>query len=697
MANQLINRQDELLRKQAILQEARRTLKEEFVGLNEVIDKVVDAISSWYLFPDLQEKPVIVNLWGLTGVGKSSLVKRLSQLLQFEKRFYHFDIGEDGKGEYTIKTQLENIYDHENGFPVMLALDEFQHARTIDEAGIEMTERQHRIIWQLLDSGRFQIHRFSYGVSDLYNLMIDLNLHLMNGVKVTNGFVSEKAGLFRIRRMQNKVVDQADEKERKENIDLMFVPASYYEKIYDLARENFDSFLDVRAQLLELDGPGTVNFLREVLSFIKSPKEVDCSKGLVFVLGNLDEAYTMSKNLSSDIDADEFYRASLQINIPEIKDALQLRFRSEQIGRLGNTHIVYPSLSKKAFQAIIAMELDAIARKVHAAHGVTLKFQRSLHQLLYREGVYPTQGTRPVYTTIYQLVNARLGSLISEMITRSLTDCHIVFKASKKGVVCDFVHDGKRRHSVTFNQRFALDELRQSKCDDVQAITAVHEAGHAVLSVILMRSLPEVVYSTTAEVGNNGFSYTRYPWQYISRKEIIRRLAVTLGGHAAEELVFGKDNVTTGASGDVRSATEFAARLIRSCMMGSQIGHFNASSTLSQDSVFDHDHTVNREVREWLHQAMELARETLKQQETLLLQMANFLSDARELRKNQIKKMVAQFAVNFNMETLIENGDHLFYRNHLKQKVARPGSPKTERGALVHPEITLNMEKHSNA
>src|SRR5690554_6899887 len=109
MMNQLKQRQKEVLKKQEVLQQAKQTLKQEFIGIDNVIDDVVDTISSWYLFPDLQEKPLIINHWGLTGVGKSSLVNRLATLLEFDKQYYHFDLGEDGQSEYAVKQQLERI------------------------------------------------------------------------------------------------------------------------------------------------------------------------------------------------------------------------------------------------------------------------------------------------------------------------------------------------------------------------------------------------------------------------------------------------------------------------------------------------------------------------------------------------------------------------------------------------------------
>ena len=55
----------------------------------------------------------------------------------------------------------------------------------------------------------------------------------------------------------------------------------------------------------------------------------------------------------ADIDADVLHSFSKSINITTIKASLKRRFKPEQIARFGNIHIIYPSLSKKAYRTII--------------------------------------------------------------------------------------------------------------------------------------------------------------------------------------------------------------------------------------------------------------------------------------------------------------------------------------------------------
>jgi ATP-dependent metalloprotease len=58
----------------------------------------------------------------------------------------------------------------------------------------------------------------------------------------------------------------------------------------------------------------------------------------------------------------------------------------------------------------------------------------------------------------------------------------------------------------------------------------------------------------------------------ISKKELFSRLDVCMGGRVAEEIVFGEDSVTTGASNDLENATEIAKNMVRNYGMNEKFG-----------------------------------------------------------------------------------------------------------------------------
>ncbi|MBY5951604.1 hypothetical protein KUV23_11500 [Algoriphagus marincola] len=691
MTKQIHERQKEIIQKQEILDIAKDTLKQEFIGIDKVIDEVVDAISSWYLFPDLQEKPVVINLWGLTGVGKSSLINRLAQLINFDKKYFHFDLGEGESRDWNIKRKLEEIYENVNGYPIILALDEFQHARTLDETGKEIDKTASRIIWQLLDSGIFQISRHSYHLEELYDLMQKLRYLLKNGVCVSKGKVISKKEYF-IEQMdlKNQYMNYEDSEFKLDLSNVLFIPTSYYEAIFSLAKEQFSSKFEVGEILEELNGYGTIKYLFDIFTIGNSPKPVDCSKGLIFVLGNLDEAYTMSNNYNPDMDADEFHQQSMKINVPIIKRALKRRFRNEQIARLGNIHIIYPAFSKNSFRRIIDLELSKIQEKLFHHQKIKLEFDQTIHELIYKEGVYPTQGTRPIFTTIHQIVNTKVGRVFTEMILNNLFASKIVFRAIDDKIIVDYFQSEEKIHSLSILQQLNLENLRKNKQDDVQAITAVHEAGHAIISIILLHTVPEVIFSNTIEAGTAGFVYSKFKWNYISRKEITNRLALFLGGLAAEKFIFGEENVTTGAEDDIEKATNFITEMLKQSGMGKLPAAYHNKDLHSRNYIYDENDNLGKEAEAWISKALNLAENTLKEQEVLLLKMADYLSDNRTMNKEQLSQLLEKYAYNFEFETLIENGDLLFYRNQLKEKVEALSEKTGNILSMDSFEISLN-------
>lgn len=665
MTPMLQHRRQNLLLKQDILHQAKQILKHEFVGIDHVIDEVLDAVSSWYLFPDMQDKPVVINLWGLTGVGKSALVKRIAKLLDFEEKFFPFDLSDDENKSWMIKKQLENLTENVNGVPLILAFDEFQHARTLDDSGAEIDTKSLSLVWQLLDSGKLHVLRHNFRNTEVYLLIQKLSYLLEKGVHVENGKVTQGHELY-LNLMDNY---KNDNKSTAETPQISFVPKELHYDLYDMGNHRFDSELDLVNTLHSSTGSQIIELLIEIHASALSPKVLDCSKGLIFVLGNLDEAYTMNGNLNVDMDPDTFHEASLEITVPVIKKALQKRYRSEQIARLGNTHIIYPAFCKTTFQRLIRLELDKITTKIWSEHHIRVDFHASIHALIYSEGVYPTQGARPLLTTIHQIIKTKLGRVFTELILEGLSATRILFISREESIEIEYYDGESLLHTAVIQQPLTLGELRKCKQDDLQSIIAVHESGHAILSVVLLRILPEVVYSNTASADIGGFVHSNIKWKYISRHEILNRIAVHLGGKAAEHLVFGEDHSTTGSISDIEAATKLVTRLFKEYGMGRVPGAYKNEVSNSNEFIYDRTGSINKNAENYLNKAMNLAETTLKTYETLLLRMSDYLSDHRKLTKSELLAMINTYAPSFDTNQLIENVDLIYYRNRLKQKV----------------------------
>ena len=102
--------------------------------------------------------------------------------------------------------------------------------------------------------------------------------------------------------------------------------------------------------------------------------------------------------------------------------------------------------------------------------------------------------------------------------------------------------------------------------DDEKKLTAYHEAGHAIVGLLVPEHDP--VYKVTIIPRGRALGVTTFlPEQdrySHSKRRLESQLASLFGGRIAEELIFGKDNVTTGAANDIMRATEIARKMVTS-------------------------------------------------------------------------------------------------------------------------------------
>ena len=105
-------------------------------------------------------------------------------------------------------------------------------------------------------------------------------------------------------------------------------------------------------------------------------------------------------------------------------------------------------------------------------------------------------------------------------------------------------------------------------------ITAFHEAGHALISskVLPLEKLSKVTIIPTTK-GAGGYTLTiPEDTMYQSKEYLLNRIMVLLGGRAAEEIIFGKDKITTGAYSDLKHSTNMINNMITSYGMGESLG-----------------------------------------------------------------------------------------------------------------------------
>ena len=634
-----------IIEKKEKLFEVKAQLKTEFIGLEKIIDEVTDLLMPWFLFPDAQLRPTIINMWGLTGSGKTALVNRIIELLDYKRLYIQMDMGEfESDSASWIKSMFTDDLEFFHERPGVICFDEFQFARTINKEGNELGKDKLRVIWDMLDSGKINYIPYQ---NSYYMLRAELCLmNLMKcedkGVIIRNGIVEEKEKEFLD--TFSEFYFENNNRYGQEVDKLYFLSQDFIDGLFYLFNDDNMPRHKLKEQIEKRDLNGIQRMIVEGANRRNAVKQLDLSKSLIFVLGNLDEAYYMSHSLNPDISADELHESTCKINIAHIKNALKERFRNEQIARLGNNHIIYKSFTNQNFRDIIAQKLNALKLYVKQRFDFEIIFDESVIDVVYSEGVFPAQGTRPVFTTIKNLIEGNISKLVLEMITKNIQVTYVDWCYQDEKFNFRFKNsENKLLHEQEEKISLKIGALRKTDNINTQAHTAVHESGHAILAALTLKIIPSLVISKTASANSEGFCMVNMPEGLLTLDVLKKELIIGLAGYVAEKLVFGEGNTCSGVSQDIERVSEIANRAIKEYAMGNDPIFIRFASSNDNLAIL-HQQTHTEEALKLIRDCEKEAKSILEKNKLLLLKMSEFLTNNSRLEEKQILKMVCEFA-----------------------------------------------------
>jgi cell division protease FtsH len=170
------------------------------------------------------------------------------------------------------------------------------------------------------------------------------------------------------------------------------------------------------------------------------------------------------------------------------------------------------------------------------------------------------------------LLAARLGKRTVAMSEFENAKDKVLMGAERRSLV---MSDSEKKMTAYHEAGHALCALNEPECDPVHKATIIPR-GRALGMVM---SLPE------------GDRYSK------SKSKLLAELVLAMGGRAAEEVIFGADNVSNGASGDIKMATDQARRMISEWGMSTKLGMI-AYGDNSQEVFLGHSVTQNKNVSE---------------------------------------------------------------------------------------------------
>jgi cell division protease FtsH len=220
-------------------------------------------------------------------------------------------------------------------------------------------------------------------------------------------------------------------------------------------------------------------------------------------------------------------------------------------------------------------------------------------------------------------------------------------RANRRTVTMDEFERAKDKIMMGAERRSMVMDEKEKK------ITAYHEAGHAIVGLVVPEHDP--VYKVTIIPRGRALGVTMFlpegdRYSY-SKRWLESKIASTFGGRVAEEMIFGPDAVTTGASSDIERATELARNMVTKWGLSDKLGPLTYTEDQGEvflgRSVTQHKqvsdvtaHVIDEEVRRLIDSNYQRAKQILETHLDKLHKMAEALIKYETIDESQLKDIM---------------------------------------------------------
>ena len=189
--------------------------------------------------------------------------------------------------------------------------------------------------------------------------------------------------------------------------------------------------------------------------------------------------------------------------------------------------------------------------------------------------------------------------------------------------------------------------------DADKELTSYHEVGHALIDKLLPDANELHKVSIIPRGMALGVTWTRPKDEsvHVSKAKLLAKIAVSLGGRAAEEIVYGKENVSTGASQDLKNVTDIARKMVTAWGMSDKLGTMAYGK--NQENVFmgrDFGHQrdyseqvayeIDQEIKRIVDERYELAKQLLSENRDMLEKISKELLDKETIDEKEFEELM---------------------------------------------------------
>src|SRR5690625_5103583 len=236
-------------------------------------------------------------------------------------------------------------------------------------------------------------------------------------------------------------------------------------------------------------------------------------------------------------------------------------------------------------------------------------------------------------------------------------------------------------------------------------IVAHHESGHTIIGMVLddADTVHKVTIVPRGQAGGYAVMLPKEDRFINTKPELLDKITGLLGGRVAEEIIFGKDHVSTGASNDFERATAIANKMITEFGMSEKIGATQFTSSgggevfLGRDMQNDSNHSdaiahqIDIETQKFINYCYDRAKQILTEHKTQLETIAGKLLEVETLDADEIQSLFDHGVMPEPVE-YTEDTDETETPSDLKSEETNEESDESNETEEFNEEVIVNIK-----
>ena len=640
-------------------------------GLDDHAADIVTKVVTYTEFQNAFQNPLIINLWGPTGAGKTEMVRMLVRELGFEDMYFNLNAANasTSKWDKKFKEIAERV-----GMTYLFAdrVDDYEGEEDDDDFSVLLDDDDEDFDEDFDEEAEGGVTKLDSLLNELQDLTRGSKKGAADEGRSLNherSEASEATGAANrvVRRFRDELLERANA--RRSRADAK-IPVILF----------IDEFQNARS--LDREGNeilrGGINEIWGILD-----KGIEYLTGehyptIIFTAGNIeldeDEQVANWQGTYSK-DTGEHY-----LDLDVIQEALSYRFRPEMIARLRTNHYYFGPISYEVALRIMKRDLVPFFKAIESEFNLEreMSVDEKLLISLIDEFSIRGMGARGVESLLNQKITSHLYAWITR-VREAGQDPSIIRRIDIGGTarqVCVTMQiEGHGPLVVKYNIAPPPPEPEPIN-HQLLAVQAIHEAGHAVASYLLYGMTPYYVRVGNFTSRKGGSTYCRVSWPVKTRRSIFEDMAVTLGGYVAERIHFGKQNMSPGSSGDLNEALKLAGQYLYKYGFGNSllVRSITYESSSSGLGPFNTDTEDRAEAVELIEEAVRLTERLLNSQLNLLRAIAQASYFKGRIDSSEIQDLILHWLDRSALEQLRKDGD-IRLRTHAGIEIGKDEKP----------------------